>query len=109
MARELTNEDNVELLDSLITSWEDETIEFKETSNDFDTNRVGRYVSALSNEANLADAKSSWLVFGIKNKTRAVVGAECRTDVKRKRSQTPDKQRRRSEHYFPERQDRLPS
>lgn len=58
MPRESTNEDNLKLLDSLIDNWENETIEFKEASNDFDTDRIGRYVSALSNEANLADLES---------------------------------------------------
>lgn len=60
MPRESTNEDNLKLLDSLIDNWENETIEFKEASNDFDTDRIGRYVSALSNEANLADLESGW-------------------------------------------------
>lgn len=83
MPRESTNEDNLKLLDSLIDNWENETIEFKEASNDFDTDRIGRYVSALSNEANLADLESGWLVFGVKNKTRAVVGTGYGTDPRR--------------------------
>ena len=36
----------------LIQNWEDEVVEFKEASNDFDKDRIGRYFSALSNEAN---------------------------------------------------------
>lgn len=83
MPRESTNEDNLKLLDSLIDNWENETIEFKEASNDFDTDRIGCYVSALSNEANLADLESGWLVFGVKNKTRAVVGTGYGTDPRR--------------------------
>ncbi|MDM8322765.1 putative DNA binding domain-containing protein [Bifidobacterium pullorum] len=75
MAKESIGE-NLALLARLIENWEDETVEFKEASNDFDTDKIGRYVSALSNEANLADIESGWLVFGVKNKTRQVVGTE---------------------------------
>lgn len=78
-----SNQENLELLNSLIDNWEDETVEFKEASNDFDTDRIGRYVSALGNAANLADKKSAWLVFGVKNKTRSVVGTNYRSDPKR--------------------------
>lgn len=74
MAKPTSNESNLALLESLIRNWEDETIEFKEASNDFDTDKIGRYVSALSNEANLSDEPSAWLVFGVRNKTREVVG-----------------------------------
>lgn len=40
-------------LDALISNWEDETVEFKEANNDYDKDKIGRYFSALSNEANL--------------------------------------------------------
>lgn len=40
-------------LDHLLTHWESETVEFKEASNDYPTDRIGRYFSALANEANL--------------------------------------------------------
>lgn len=79
MAKPTSNESNLALLESLIRNWEDETIEFKEASNDFDTDKIGRYVSALSNEANLSDEPSAWLVFGVRNKTREVVGTSYRT------------------------------
>lgn len=83
MAGVTSNDKNLELLSSLIENWEDETVEFKEAGNDFDTNKIGLYVSALSNEANLAERTSGWLVFGVRNKTRSVVGTEYRTDPKR--------------------------
>ena len=67
MAKESIGE-NLALLARLIENWEDETVEFKEASNDFDTDKIGRYVSALSNEANLADIESGWLVFGVKKR-----------------------------------------
>ena len=78
MAKQASNESNLALLDALIQNWEDETVEFKEASNDFDTDRIGRYVSALSNEANLSDESSGWLVLGVGNKTREVIGTNYR-------------------------------
>lgn len=60
MAKESIGE-NLALLARLIENWEDETVEFKEASNDFDTDKIGRYLSALSNEANLADIESGGL------------------------------------------------
>lgn len=83
MNKARTNEQALELLSQLILNWEDEVVEFKEASNDFDTDRLGRYVSALSNEANLADIESGWLVFGVRNKTRQVVGTEYGSNPKR--------------------------
>ena len=78
-----STQENLELLDSLIENWEDETVEFKEASSDFDTDRIGRYVSALGNASNLAGEGSAWLVFGVRNKTRSVVGTDYRSDPKR--------------------------
>ena len=54
-----SDEENVVLLEELIANWEDETIEFKEDN--FKTDEIGRYVSALSNEVNLAGIESAWL------------------------------------------------
>lgn len=71
---------DVDLVDSLIDEWETETVEFKEAKSDFDTDRIGRYVSALSNEANLAGKDFGWLVFGVCNKNRTVVGTAYRTE-----------------------------
>ena len=62
----------------LIQNWEDEVVEFKEASNDFDKDRIGRYFSALSNEANLRAMQHGWLVFGVNNKTRKIVGTDYR-------------------------------
>ena len=78
-----SNEDNVALLGRLIVDWEGETVEFKEAGSDFDTDRIGRYVSALCNEANFAGMDSAWLVFGVRNRTREVVGTSYRTEPDR--------------------------
>lgn len=45
-----------------------EWVEFKEARNNFDSDDLGKYFSALSNEANLKNQEWSWLVFGVTNK-----------------------------------------
>lgn len=77
------NDENLSLLEKLIANWEDETVEFKEAGKDFDTDKIGRYVSALSNEANLEGSEAGWLVFGVKNSTRKVVGTDYRREPER--------------------------
>lgn len=71
------------LLDELIATWENEVVEFKQAGNDYDTDKIGEYFSALSNEANLRGADRAWLVFGVSNKTRAVVGSDYRPEPER--------------------------
>lgn len=70
-------------LTDLIATWENEVVEFKEASNDYDTDRIGRYFSALANEANLRNTDAGWLVFGVNNKTREVVGTNYRPERER--------------------------
>lgn len=41
------------LLDRLIAEWENEVVEFKAVGDSYSTSDIGKYVSALSNEANL--------------------------------------------------------
>ena len=77
------NDESIALIERLISNWEDETVEFKEANDNFKTDDIGRYVSALSNEANLAGLDSAWLVFGVRNKDHSVVGTNYRTDRKR--------------------------
>jgi ATP-dependent DNA helicase RecG len=54
---------------------ETEWLEFKEAKGSFDTDSFGRYVSALSNEANLHGRDAGWLVFGVKDKIDVTTGA----------------------------------
>ena len=75
-----------QLLEDLITTWENEVVEFKQAGNDYDTDKIGEYFSALSNEANLRGADRAWLVFGVNNKTRAVVGSDYRPEPERLQS-----------------------
>jgi ATP-dependent DNA helicase RecG len=53
---------------------EKEWFEFKEANDNFKTNEIGKYFSALSNEANLHKKESGWLIFGINDKTREIEG-----------------------------------
>ncbi len=71
------------LLDKLISTWENEVIEFKQAGDGFSTSDIGKYFSALSNEANLRGIDSAWLVFGIDNKSRSVVGTQYRPKPER--------------------------
>ena len=62
------------ILDNLLSlTTENEVVEFKEAKNQYDKDKLGKYFSALSNEANLKGKQQSWLVFGIKN-DKTIVG-----------------------------------
>lgn len=73
---------------------ETEVVEFKEAKNNYDFNKLGKYFSALANEANLKGTKFAWLVFGIKDKGHTVVGSKFRThrpDLDSLKSEVADK------------------
>jgi ATP-dependent DNA helicase RecG len=71
------------LLSSLIETWENEVVEFKQAGNEYSTSDIGKYFSALANEANLRGFERAWLVFGVHNKTRMVVGSDYRVAPER--------------------------
>ena len=68
----------LQTLSGLISNWESEVVEFKEANNDYDKDKIGRYFSAISNEANLKGFQFGWLVFGVRNKDKAIVGSDYR-------------------------------
>ena len=74
------------LLIDLIASWENEVIEFKQAGKEYSTDDIGKYFSALANEANLRGEEAAWLVFGVHNKTRQVVGSDYRLQYERLQS-----------------------
>lgn len=74
------------LLEQLLTTWENEVVEFKRADNDYDTDKIGEYFSALSNEANLRNVEQAWLIFGVDDKSRAVVGSGYRMESERLQS-----------------------
>ena len=55
-------------------SSETEWVEFKEAKSSFSFKELGQYFSALSNEANLKGQPYGWLIFGVSDKTRKIVG-----------------------------------
>jgi ATP-dependent DNA helicase RecG len=69
------------LQELLAQGFENEVIEFKEAKNGYDFNKIGKYFSALSNEANLNAKAVAWLVFGIKDIDKSFVGTKFRTNL----------------------------
>ena len=68
----------LQTLRGLILNWESEVIEFKQATNSYSQHEIGRYFSAISNEANLKGLPHGWLVFGVDDKTRKVIGTDYR-------------------------------
>lgn len=58
--------------------FENEVVEFKEASNNYNFNDIGKYFSALGNEANIRGKNEAWLVFGISNK-KEILGTNYRS------------------------------
>ena len=73
--------DIYEIFNNLRYHHEDEVVEFKKAENNFDFDDLGKYFSALSNEANLRDRDFAWLVFGVENKTREIVGTTYKNSM----------------------------
>ena len=71
-----------ETFDKLRYHYEDEIVEFKKAENNFDFDDLGKYFSALSNEANLRDKGFAWLVFGVHDKTREILGTSYKNSMK---------------------------
>ena len=71
-----------EIFNKLRYHHEDEVVEFKKAENNFDFDDLGKYFSALSNEANLRDKGFAWLVFGVHDKTREILGTSYKNSMK---------------------------
>ncbi|WP_417430364.1 RNA-binding domain-containing protein [Halpernia sp.] len=79
----MTTEQLQSILENLRNlSAENEIVEFKEAKNSYDFTKLGRYFSALSNEANLHNKTCAWLVFGVEDKKHMVVGSNFRATRK---------------------------
>ena len=61
----------------LMDTFENEVIEFKEARSNYSFNDIGKYFSALSNEANLRGLTEAWLIFGISD-NKEFIGTEFR-------------------------------
>jgi ATP-dependent DNA helicase RecG len=79
----MSNQELSTILDNLrnLTS-ETEVVEFKEAKDSYDLDKIGKYFSALSNEANLKGKPHAWLVFGVENKCHKIVGSRYRSNRK---------------------------
>ena len=64
----------INIFQSLISHKESEVVEFKKAENSFDFDDLGKYFSALSNEANLRGLEFAWLIFGYDEKKHELVG-----------------------------------
>jgi len=54
---------------------ETEILEFKEAKTQYDKDKLGKYFSALSNEANLMNRPNAWFILGV-NDDKQIVGTE---------------------------------
>lgn len=64
----------INIFTDLIQHKESEVVEFKKAENNFDFDDLGKYFSALSNEANLRGLDFAWLIFGYDEKKHEIVG-----------------------------------
>lgn len=72
---------NEKLQQFLATNDENEILEYKEAKNQYDFEKLGKYFSALANEANLMEKSDAWLIFGVKD-DKSIVGTNFRNDTK---------------------------
>ncbi|MDR0412213.1 MAG: putative DNA binding domain-containing protein [Dysgonamonadaceae bacterium] len=66
------------LSDAVSLPAETEIVEFKEAKESYDFGKIGKYFSALSNEANLKGKSCAWLIFGVENTKHRIVGSNYR-------------------------------
>ena len=58
-------DENIEIFTRLWEHAENEVVEFKKAETNFDVDELGKYFSALSNEANLREREFGW--YGAQN------------------------------------------
>ena len=68
------------ILDELLSNSENECVEFKRAKDNFDMNILGKYFSALGNEANLKNKQYSWIIFGVDDKTHKLTNTNFYND-----------------------------
>lgn len=74
-----TDQQLIEKIRKMIIYFEDEVVEFKEARTNYSFKDIGKYFSALGNEANIRGFKEAWLIFGVTNK-KEIVGTAYRQD-----------------------------
>ena len=71
-----TYEELKEIVLELIKNEENECVEFKRAENDFDIDKLGKYFSAIGNEATLKNKQYGWIIFGIDDKTHEFINTK---------------------------------
>lgn len=66
--------DYLHIFNQLRYNPENEVVEFKRAEHNFDFDELGKYFSALSNEANLHQKDYAWIIFGVHDKSREIIG-----------------------------------
>ena len=74
-----TDQQLIEKIRQMIVDFEDEVVEFKEARTNYSFKDIGKYFSALGNEANIRGLKEAWLIFGVTN-NKEIVGTAYRQD-----------------------------
>ena len=74
-----TDQQLIEKIRKMIIDFEDEVVEFKEARTNYSFKDIGKYFSALGNEANIRGYKEAWLIFGVTNQ-KEIVGTAYRQD-----------------------------
>ena len=74
-----TDDQLIDKIKDMIEKFEDEVVEFKEARTNYSFKDIGKYFSALGNEANIRGKKEAWLVFGVDNH-KNIVGSAYRKD-----------------------------
>ncbi len=75
-----TYEELKEIVLELIKNEENECVEFKRAENDFDIDKLGKYFSAIGNEATLKNKQYGWIIFGIDDKTHEFINTKYHYD-----------------------------
>jgi len=79
----MENDEVRRILEDMLSRRENECIEFKLAERDYHFDDLGKYFSAISNEANLKRKQYGWLIFGIEDKKRTIAGTEYRIGEKK--------------------------
>lgn len=70
-----TDSELAEILSELLKNDECEYVEFKEAKENFDIDKLGKYFSAMANEATLKEKQYGWIIFGVEDKTHIIKGS----------------------------------
>ena len=68
------DKNNHEKIIKLLTKNEDEIIEYKVNNNDHE--RIGKYISALANSSAILNRQFSYIVWGVEDETKEIVGTK---------------------------------